>query len=75
MPLFEFHCEDCDREFELLVGLKEQPQCPSCESLKLEKLMSASAARVSSGSSLPMAGPACPPPSAGPCSPSCCRLP
>jgi putative FmdB family regulatory protein len=74
MPLFEFFCEDCNREFELLVALKERPTCPQCGSKKLEKLMSAAAGRVPGARSLPIAGD-CPPPSAGPCSPGCCRLP
>ncbi len=74
MPLFEFLCEECHGEFELLVGAKERPDCPKCGSKKMEKLMSAATSRVSSTGSLPIA-PACPPPSAGPCGPGCCRLP
>ena len=74
MPLFEYSCQDCSSEFELLVGHRETPVCPKCQSKKLEKLMSAAAGRVSSGSALPIAG-GCPPPEAGPCSPNCCRLP
>ncbi|MDB5384775.1 MAG: Zinc ribbon domain protein [Planctomycetaceae bacterium] len=72
MPLFEYHCQDCDHDFEVLVRAGEKPQCPTCESTKLEKLMSASAARV--GGMLSMTS-ACPPSSAPPCSPTCCRLP
>lgn len=74
MPLFEFHCEACSCTSELLVGREEKPACPKCGSKKMEKLMSAAAGRVSSGSALPMAS-SCPPPEAGPCSPHCCRLP
>ncbi|WP_077024240.1 FmdB family zinc ribbon protein [Fuerstiella marisgermanici] len=74
MPLFEYVCDDCYCEFEMLVGPSEKPRCPKCESTKLEKLMSAASGRVASGSALPMAS-ACPPPEAGPCSPHCCRLP
>ncbi|MEQ9409922.1 MAG: zinc ribbon domain-containing protein [Fuerstiella sp.] len=74
MPLFEYHCDACDNEFEMLVGPRETPKCPRCESARLHKLMSAAAGRVSSGPSLPIAG-NCPPPEAGPCSPHCCRLP
>ena len=73
MPLFEFYCEECDASVELLIDRAEKPPCPKCGSRKMEKLMSASAGRVSSGS-LPMAN-SCPPPEAGPCSPHCCRLP
>lgn len=73
MPLFEFFCEECSHHAELLVGRTEKPACPKCGSRKMDKLMSASAGRVASGS-LSMAS-SCPPPEAGPCSPHCCRLP
>ena len=73
MPLFEFICQSCEAEFELLVGVRETPVCPACQSRKLDKLMSAASGRVT-GNALPMASD-CPPPEAGPCSPSCCRLP
>ena len=59
MPLFEFQCSSCDSEFELLVAAKEKPDCPECNSKRLEKLMSASAGRVSAGASLPIAGSDC----------------
>lgn len=75
MPIFEFQCTKCESEFELLVSGQEKPECPECHSKKLEKLMSAAAGRVSSGASLPIAGPSCPPPEAGPCGTGCCRLP
>ena len=74
MPIFEYHCEDCSRQFELLVRSDEHPVCPACQSVKLEKLMSVSAGRVTSGSALPISQ-GCPPMEAGPCSPHCCRLP
>ncbi len=75
MPLFEYRCEDCSRDAELLVRSGETPTCPSCGSRKLDKLFSTTAAPVMSGGSLPMAG-GCPPMDAGPCgSPACCRLP
>jgi putative FmdB family regulatory protein len=73
MPLFEFVCQDCESEFELLVGNREMPTCPQCSSKKLEKLMSVTAARTNSPG-LPLTN-SCPPPEAGPCGPSCCRLP
>ena len=74
MPIFEYQCQSCESEFELLVSVREKPECPKCDSKDLEKLMSASVGRVAAGSSLPMAQD-CPPPEAGPCSPGCCRLP
>jgi len=74
MPLFEYSCSHCDTEFELLVAVREQPECPQCGSKQLNKLMSVSSGRMAGGSALPISQ-GCPPPEAGPCSPQCCRLP
>lgn len=71
MPLFEYRCDDCQHDFEVLVRAGEKPECPTCHSRKLEKLLSAPVARVAG---LSMAS-ACPPSDAPPCSPTCCRLP
>ncbi len=49
MPLYEFHCLNCDTEFEELVfSQTELPPCPHCSSRNTEKLIS----RQSSGSAL-----------------------
>ena len=40
MPLFDFRCRSCGREFEALVRASDVPQCPSCNSAKLEQLPS-----------------------------------
>ncbi|MBA3316271.1 MAG: zinc ribbon domain-containing protein [Planctomycetota bacterium] len=70
MPLYEFRCPTCSREFEALVRPTEQAICPSCRSPKVERLLSVTSARVTG------TGPAaCPPVEAGPCGPGCCRLP
>ncbi|WP_145199587.1 FmdB family zinc ribbon protein [Thalassoglobus polymorphus] len=74
MPTFEYHCQKCEQEVEVFVRGQEKPVCPSCQSQKLEKLISAPAGRVSGGS-LPVMGEACPPSDAPPCNPNCCRLP
>lgn len=42
MPIYEYHCDKCNKDFECLVFGKEQPDCPSCNSKKVKKLMSAS---------------------------------
>ncbi|RLC28064.1 MAG: zinc ribbon domain-containing protein [Deltaproteobacteria bacterium] len=43
MPIFEFVCRDCGREFEelFLPSDKNAPECPHCGSANAEKLMSA----------------------------------
>lgn len=51
MPLYEYHCEKCDSEFELLMRAGERATCPSCGSVKLEKLISVPAASSGSPSS------------------------
>jgi len=47
MPIYEFNCEDCDKEFETLVRTSDwegEVECPSCGSEKLEKRLSVFAA-------------------------------
>jgi len=44
MPLYEYHCEDCGRESELLVAANNAPDCPQCGSHKMSKLLSIVAA-------------------------------
>ncbi len=42
MPLYEFHCPECNKEFEKIVGLGiKETKCPECESMS-SKVMSAS---------------------------------
>lgn len=43
MPIYEFHCPACGHQFEKLVKLNEQPQCPSCQSPDPERQFSLSA--------------------------------
>jgi putative FmdB family regulatory protein len=57
MPLYEYTCESCLRDFELLVRGGERPECPQCGSVKLAKRLSAPAAHVNGGSSLPVCEP------------------
>jgi len=40
MPLYDYHCKACDKEFELLVRSGTVPVCPSCGSDNLEKQVS-----------------------------------
>ncbi len=40
MPIFEYHCRSCGRDFETLVRGGEQPACVHCESAELEKKLS-----------------------------------
>ena len=51
MPLFEYACKECDKEFELLVRGSETPECPSCHSTELQRRLSVFAAHTNGGSS------------------------
>ncbi len=52
MPIFEFLCPKCDRSFEKLVRSETMVACPTCESTKVERLISAPA-RPGGGASAP----------------------
>ena len=40
MPIYEYHCKSCLRDFEELVFGDELPACPHCHSANTEKLVS-----------------------------------
>ena len=43
MPIYEFHCQKCGRDFEELVrGQNHKAVCPHCGGRQCRKLMSAS---------------------------------
>jgi putative FmdB family regulatory protein len=46
MPLFEYACRSCDREFETLVRASETPECPACGGTDLERRLSVFAAHT-----------------------------
>jgi len=61
MPIYEYRCEQCTHEFEMLVMRRDEAvQCPQCHGEHLQKLMSAHA--VGSGAPDTACG-------AAPCSP------
>jgi putative FmdB family regulatory protein len=53
MPLYEYTCESCRQDSEILVRGGERPECPECGSVKLTKRLSVPAAHMA-GSSLPV---------------------
>ncbi len=62
MPLYEFVCQKCELEQELLVRGNETPKCEGCGGIRLTKLLSVPAAHSSTG------GPSAPrPASCGSC--------
>ncbi|MGE0816328.1 MAG: zinc ribbon domain-containing protein [Vicinamibacterales bacterium] len=40
MPIYEYRCQSCARDFETLVRTGDTPACPSCGSTALERLIS-----------------------------------
>ena len=40
MPIYEYHCKSCLRDFEELVFGGELPECPHCHSSNTEKMVS-----------------------------------
>jgi len=53
MPIYEYKCLDCNHRFEQLVSItaNETVKCPSCQSVKVQKTISASSYRLASSSS------------------------
>ena len=51
MPIYEFHCDDCGRDSEVLVRSSrwEGTPCPQCGSTRLAKKFSTFAASVAGG--------------------------
>jgi putative FmdB family regulatory protein len=41
MPLYDYACQKCGQEFELLIRTGDTPTCASCGSTELERLLSA----------------------------------
>lgn len=49
MPIFEYACKSCGKEFEALVRPNtDAPACPACKSTELEKLISTPAIKSES---------------------------
>ena len=41
MPIYEYRCQTCAREFEYLVIGPSDPECPACKGKKVTRLLSA----------------------------------
>ena len=54
MPIFEYRCLGCGKEFELLVLKSTSPACPACQATSLERLVSLPAVKSESTHALAM---------------------
>jgi len=60
MPLFEYICQDCGKEFEKIVPRHDSvADCPKCSSVRVEKQLSVFAVSGSSQSESFDAAPGC----------------
>lgn len=65
MPLYDFHCEQCETKFEVRASIKEkqaglQPECPTCHSHAARQIVTAGLVlHGSDGGSISSSGPAC----------------
>ena len=50
MPMYEFACRACGRQFEAFVTASRTPVCPDCASTELDKLVSSFATASAGGS-------------------------
>jgi len=58
MPIYEYACQDCGRDFEKLVRSDTVLECPQCQSTQLEKRLSVFATAASAAEAGPeMSGP------------------
>ncbi len=49
MPMYEYHCEACEHQFETMQSLHSIPQdtvCPKCAAKKSRRLLSAFASKI-----------------------------
>ena len=53
MPIYEYACGDCGHEFETLVRSGTTPECPTCHSKTLDKLLSVFATTTASEQTAP----------------------
>ncbi len=40
MPLYSYHCPQCDADFETLIRSEETAACPTCGSIQVSRLLS-----------------------------------
>ena len=59
MPIYEYACQDCGREFEALVRSDTVAECPACHSRQLARQLSVFATGHASRDAAPMPASPC----------------
>lgn len=54
MPIYEYTCDRCEKDFEVLVRGEERPSCPVCGNVRVTKQLSVPAAHTAGTSDLPV---------------------
>ncbi|MGI6296343.1 MAG: FmdB family zinc ribbon protein [Armatimonadota bacterium] len=69
MPIYEFHCQSCDRNFELLIGISRihEATCPNCGSGDLKRAVSTFSSRTAGDDCYNHSGSSCDGCSSGQC--------
>jgi putative FmdB family regulatory protein len=57
MPIYEYACLDCGREFEALIRAGTTAECPQCHSVQLQKKLSVFATANTAEAAPALAGP------------------
>lgn len=57
MPIYEYTCEDCRHDCEVLIRGGEDPVCPQCGGKRLAKQFSVPAAHSAQSRALPVCNP------------------
>ncbi len=68
MPIYEYHCDKCESDFEELVSGGEDVCCPYCRSSPVRRLMSTCAHRSGDSYVPASGGPGCSSCTSGSCS-------
>ncbi len=72
MPIFEYHCPKCNRNFEAILRRRDEAvNCPECGSGELERLLSGFGIAKASPAAKCAAAPSCPGANTGCCGGHC----
>lgn len=56
MPIFEYICRDCGKQFESVLFGSQEAECPSCQGKQLDQQLSKFAVGATKSNSMPPCG-------------------